>query len=174
MPSASSPYKKVLCSVNTNTYLDNLPDAFPSLRSNLETRNPFYDVHLEWHVDMLLRNQVLQMVGLQYTSNSLRKFTKTSTHCILLHLTIWSFPNTSLNAIHVIPIIYATRAILINASRSTNTLWLGKHPKKHRKGPSNHPCEELPYEASLSALFMRCLSRRRDQPWTPFQQNFSL
>ena len=68
MPSAPSPYKKVLCSVNTNTYLDNLPDAFPSLRSNLETRNPFYDVHLEWYVDMLLRNQVLKMVGLQYTS----------------------------------------------------------------------------------------------------------
>ena len=42
--------------------------------------------------------------------------------------------------------------MFINASRSTNTLRFGKHPKEHRKGPSNHPCEELPYEAGLSAL----------------------
>ena len=95
-----------------------------------------------------------EYVGIKVNVNSPRKFTKTLTYCILLYLTMWSFPSTSFNAIRVMPIIYATRAIY--ALRSTNTLWFSKHLKEHRQGLSNHLYKELPYEASLSPLFIRC------------------
>lgn len=135
------------------------------LRSNLETRNPFYDVHLKWY-EHALKKPSVDNAGL----------TVHATVCVssqkLRPIVFYSISQCEAfqtyhfeNAIHVIPIKHATRAIFINVSRSTNTLRFGKHPKEHRKGPSNHPCEELPYEASLSALFMRCcLSRSRDQP----------
>ena len=111
-----------------------------------------YDIYSEWYIYALSRNKC--RICWDKSERQQPAFTKTLTHCILLYLTMWSFPSTSFNAIRVMPIIYATLAIY--ALRSTNTLWFSKHLKEHRQGLSNHLYKELPYEASLSPLFIRC------------------